>query len=1513
MKKLILLFFLFFATFQLFAQEISIADARTTALGETVTVRGIVTNGSEFGGSLRYIQDETAGIAIFNGDVGAATTVGDSLLITGQLVEFNNLLEIAEDGGVVEFTVLNSGNPLPDPLTLSPADAFSEAYEGQLVRVEAQFFIDMGIFSGSTNYDISDGMNDNVIRVNNGTDIPGTPIPTDTAAIIGIMGQFADTYQLLPRSKADLEHTLEEPPMAEFVTIAEARAMDLGTTVQVKGIVTNGGELGNTRFMQDGTGGIGIFSFDLAGAVTAGDSLLITGQLSEFSNLLQITDGGGTFEYEVLNSGNTLPDPVTLDIATAYSENYEGQLVRISEASFTAMGVFAGNTNYDISDGVTTGALRVNSNTNIVGTNIPTDTAAITGILSQFQDNYQLLPRSTADFEHGIVTPPLPTTISIADARTMPLGTTVTVKGVVLNGSELGGSRYLQDETAGIGMFNGDLAAAATRGDSLLITGQLSEFNNLLQITDDGGDFEFIVINSGNALPIPADLSIPVGYTENYEGQLVRIPDVYFSEMGGLLAGGTNYDITDGTDVGQIRINNGTDIPGSEVPEETAGITGIMSQFMDTYQLLPRDKNDFEHELDTPPLPDAIPIIDARGMAVGATVTVKGIVTNGDEFGAIRYMQDETAGIAVFSFDFGDAVTRGDSVYVTGQLDLFNNLLQITDGGGFSFEIINSGNDLPEPVDLTVADYGSLYESQLVRINEVFFTEPGVFGSGVNYTLSDGMNEGAIRINSGTNIPSTVIPTDTGSVVGIMSLFQLTHQLLPRDLDDLDFDGGVIEPPTGLITIAEARAMPINATVTIKGIVTNGAEFGEIRYIQDGTAGIGVYNPDLGAVVVRGDSIQVTGQLSDFFGLLEVTDEGLGTFTFEILNSANPVPEPISGVFPSFGYSEEYEGQLIQFDNVRFVEEGNFAEGSSNYNITDGFLSYQVRVNAGTDLAGAPIPQEIINITGIMGQFNSSYQLLPRGFEDIEFIGNPPVFLTALTQTDIETTSFTVSFETLNAGSTIVEYGLTEALELGSIDNADLVTSHSATLTGLEPGTIYYVKGRSISDTGDESQSATQPMATRSLSSGDIQIYFNASVETAVSTGTDAIFVDNAMADTIKAYIDRSKYTLDIAAYSWDTLNRFHENINAAYDRGVQVRFVCDEAELTGPERVLFNADIPITLRPDALNGIMHNKVMIIDAFSDDPNDPIVFSGAMNFSDGQLHDDPNDALFIQDQSLAKGYTLEFDEMMSGKFGENKADNTPHEYIIGGKRVESYFSPSEDVRARLFDAIDEADSELYFALLLITRNNLAYALRDRADAGVFVAGIMNDDTNPFNPPADPFPWGILEDGLGDNLVEDENPYIFHHKYMIVDPHDLDSDPFVWTGSYNWSNGAQFRNDENTLIIHDEKIANIYYQEFVARFKDAGGTTLIYTGIDETEANWDVKMFPNPAQDVVYLQFAASQQTDVAIRVTDIMGKTVYTNELENAQLENITIDTSNLPNGIYILNINNEAERFVISK
>ena len=237
--------------------------------------------------------------------------------------------------------------------------------------------------------------------------------------------------------------------------------------------------------------------------------------------------------------------------------------------------------------------------------------------------------------------------------------------------------------------------------------------------------------------------------------------------------------------------------------------------------------------------------------------------------------------------------------------------------------------------------------------------------------------------------------------------------------------------------------------------------------------------------------------------------------------------------------------------------------------------------------------------------------------------------------------------------------------------------------------------------------------------------------------------------------------------------------------------------------------------------GIMHNKFVVFDANSADPDDSFVWTGATNFTDGQINTDPNNVIIIQDQSLAISYQMEFNEMFgttgalpdagNARFGPDKTDNTPHEFIINGKRVECYFSPSDGTTARILDVIRSTESDLSIATMLITRSELGYAISDQAGAGVNAKVLVNNDAN-----CTPTVVGTLTDALGVNFVEMGESGIMHHKYMIADQSNPASDPMVLTGCHNWSSSAETRNDENTLIIHDAEIANIYYQEFIERF-------------------------------------------------------------------------------------------------
>ncbi|MBM3456773.1 MAG: hypothetical protein FJX80_16880, partial [Bacteroidetes bacterium] len=62
MKKFILSGVLCISSFVTLSQ--TIADVRNMGIGQTVTIKGVVTNGSELG-SIRYVQDATAALPIY--------------------------------------------------------------------------------------------------------------------------------------------------------------------------------------------------------------------------------------------------------------------------------------------------------------------------------------------------------------------------------------------------------------------------------------------------------------------------------------------------------------------------------------------------------------------------------------------------------------------------------------------------------------------------------------------------------------------------------------------------------------------------------------------------------------------------------------------------------------------------------------------------------------------------------------------------------------------------------------------------------------------------------------------------------------------------------------------------------------------------------------------------------------------------------------------------------------------------------------------------------------------------------------------------------------------------------------------------------------------------------------------------------------------------------------------------------------------------------------------------------
>lgn len=740
------------------------------------------------------------------------------------------------------------------------------------------------------------------------------------------------------------------------------------------------------------------------------------------------------------------------------------------------------------------------------------------------------------------------------------------------------------------------------------------------------------------------------------------------------------------------------------------------------------------------------------------------------------------------------------------------------------------------------------------------------------------------------------------------------------------------------ISIMMARAQPVGSVVTIRGTLLNDAsKMGWTYYIQDGTGGIAGYDTKFSTAGVKpGDIITVTGKLTDYKSLLEINPVSAVT----IVSSDNPLPIPSVLTVPDFiDYltAEQYESMLVTMNNVHFdpLVQGKLFNGGTNgvnYDIIDqSGKKTQVRILPLTDLQNTLVPMGNVNITGCLGQYNANpnlgFQLIPRSLKDI--IVNSSIKLTSpVTVSDITTTSVSLNWTTDAPGSTFLKYGKTPLLELGILSASGTGVTHAITITGTA-SELFYARAFSISNTvaTDTAKSSIGAYITGSNSSGDIKVFFNTPVDISVSTGTNAIYLNNLMDDKLIEYINAAKQSIDITIYNFNNtgLSNISTALNAAASRGVNVRVIyCGTTASLGIgqlDAAVHRLQGPgINNTSNSLrNGIMHNKFMVIDVNSTNANDPLVWTGSVNWTDLNMNFDANNVIIIQDQSLARTYLTEFEEMWgsksltpnttTSKFGSSKTDNTPHQLKVGGKWMECYFSPSDNVNVEIINRMKSANSDIEAATMLITRKEMAYAVSDAVASGAsakFLVTSFSDEVVPANPPtypnADSTVFKTLKKACF-KFADYTGGGIMHNKYMIVDQSNSASDPLVWTGSHNWSAGANNDNDENSIVIHDATIANIYYQNFAMLMKSA----TVYTDVVDVAAlsKNDLMVYPNPANTYVNIDVKSSTPGFYKFQLLDLAGRLVREKKQEaSIGITHSGFDLAGLKAGFYLVKISN---------
>lgn len=277
--------------------------------------------------------------------------------------------------------------------------------------------------------------------------------------------------------------------------------------------------------------------------------------------------------------------------------------------------------------------------------------------------------------------------------------------------------------------------------------------------------------------------------------------------------------------------------------------------------------------------------------------------------------------------------------------------------------------------------------------------------------------------------------------------------------------------------------------------------------------------------------------------------------------------------------------------------------------------------------------------------------------------------------------------------------------------------------------------------------------------------------------------------------LDTAQTSVDIAAFEIDS-ERVADAILRAKARNIPVRIVTDTDYMHEPQlQRLIQAGIPVI--DDQRSGLMHNKFVVVDQKT-------VWTGSFNLTENCAWKNNNNAIKIQSKDLAVNFTREFEEMfVDRQFGKSSPNDMAFPSVTVGKAtIESYFAAEGGVAGKVEEALNKAQHSIKFMAFSFTHDGIgAVVAKKFKDEQVQVQGVF-EKTGSGTQHSE---YGAMKQ-QGLDVKVDGNKNVMHHKVFIVD------DKTVITGSFNFSDSADQKNDENLLIIEDPAVAKRYNEEF-----------------------------------------------------------------------------------------------------
>lgn len=555
--------------------------------------------------------------------------------------------------------------------------------------------------------------------------------------------------------------------------------------------------------------------------------------------------------------------------------------------------------------------------------------------------------------------------VSIYDVQTGEVATdsTVTLTNVVVTSglTAEGNGFFVQDEGGGeysglyVYMYD-EVELTPAIGDTVTLTGQVSEFYDATQITVTGAADAYV---TGSSTPVATLIETEPTNWEVWESCLVTLQDQTVTSNVNTYG---EVDLSIGIPMDNTFVN----FTASE-GDVIESVTGPIAYSFEKYKINPRSQDDLVGATVGGGGDSTVAAIQRGDVADGAMVTLSGVISttglNRSESGF--FVQDAGggaySGIYIYLYEEVAAdlasIEAGQELTLSGQVTEFYDYTEITVASSADVEVTGEGDVTVDVVETPADGDWEPWEGCLITVSDVTVT-------------SESDDYGAMDLDNGLKLDDELTEYTAsngesfGTATGLLSYGFDYYRLNPRSQDDLDSDGTVPDPEPGITaTVSEIQMGDVEegTTVTVTAVVTSEDDLDEKGFfVQDAGggeySGIYVYRGSLSGVAI-GDVVEVTGTVTEYFELTEivvtddadivVTDPGAGEVAIDALESTPSDWEPWESCLVTIwdvAVTSDDDGYgAVDLDNGLKLDDLLYSHGASSgdtFSEITGFITY---------------------------------------------------------------------------------------------------------------------------------------------------------------------------------------------------------------------------------------------------------------------------------------------------------------------------------------------------------------------------------------------------------------------------------------------------------------------------------------------------------------------------------------------------------------------------------------------